>query len=501
MEIKKRVITMAVVLLATTAGWAYALPKGSEEIINDAQEVLRSVNVVKLIGINVEKADLCQIHSTIKGFTGKDKIPAGMLSLEEAAHVVRGLLNTTKNINVAVVIYTSPDKIADTKEKMGRIITQLQSEGRHIMQISTNHAATYLIETVQGKGLVIIADKTNEGKGFLASILGVSSADKAQGGEGISETGGRGNAHEIPPPEDSTHEQDVLPKTGLDMVPADVPKEEYFAIPVPAPGKYVFLGSEYTAQCEDNFCVVFIPKNLVNHNTHLCIRENRITFCPNGTITLMDLGVASLSKTVRKSGNKKTTTYVGKGYYPVAIRVKIPKIDGKPPKIVANAIYIETDPVLKIFLKTYNGNVAVSQITTESTSKVIEDKISFESCTLNIAHVVTAVEDRNGNTVLVSFQVVENDMPVYVPTVDVTIAGKKITPQYDPVLKTYVARTTVPKGTVRIHISARAEGCSTISYAQTVPVGMQTWDTLVKQILLIIALSAIAITVLRIAYH
>ncbi len=298
--------------------------------------------------------------------------------------------------------------------------------------------------------------------------------------------------------------------------PPDTPEERYVAVPVPEPGKYVYDGKEFEATCRGEYCVVLIPKitGMAKMEVHgheikkIC--SHSLPSTSSGTVDLLDtadgkvsiINVGSATIAARElPGNKyKIIEYVAIGYYPVAIEVNIPKRNGAAPEILADVPYLETDPLLRIHLNTDGGNIVVKQIAVGKTASVIEQRISFQACSLQVANVTTSIVEKDGYRVIVSFQILDGDSPVYVPNVRVRIGGKNVVPQYDPTLKVYVASANVVKGQTRIEITTNAEGCNSIGYTNEIYLGESPSDTL-KAILGLLAVAAIAAVLLRIAWH
>ena len=285
---------------------------------------------------------------------------------------------------------------------------------------------------------------------------------------------------------------------GLQGIPVeDLPKEQYAPILVDCNCPYKFRGETYWPVCSGDMCVVLLPKKDVSSN--LCVKEKKIVPCTEGRVEIKDMNYTVITRIEEEVQNVKRVLYLAKGYAPVAIDVEIPKDGNRIPEIFGDYPVINPDPVLRIHLDTYGGNIAVKQIMVERTAKVIENRIHFASCSLFIDD-VSIMLDKKGRRAYLGFRVYDGDDPVYINTVHVRIAGKDVTPQFDPTSMAYFAEGSVTKGKQRITITASTEGCKEVSHTEEVYVGESPWKAL-SLVLALLGVVIVAVVLLRVVMH
>lgn len=290
-------------------------------------------------------------------------------------------------------------------------------------------------------------------------------------------------------PEESTI-TDVLAEYG-----AQLPEEEYVAVPVDGNAPVWFEGNKYEPICSSGFCVVLLPKDLVAGKILKQEGDRIIALSPTGIttelseegISVYDLNHVTLVRRAVLGKEYKIVEYIAKGYVPVSVDVQIPKEGNESPEIVGDYVFLEVDPILRIHLNAYGGNIAVEQVMLEKDARVMEDRIRFASCSLHIEDVTVAIAKEGGYKAYVGFRIYDGDDPVYVPRVSVKVGGESVAPQYDPRVKAYFASSQIAPGTQRISISASAEGCPNAAFVKEIYVGRNSNQILAIIIALLVA--------------
>jgi len=279
----------------------------------------------------------------------------------------------------------------------------------------------------------------------------------------------------------------------------EVPDEQYAAIFVETEESINFKGEEYEPHCGSGICVITIPKSEILDKP-LDMQGNNIIDYGKESIKVYDLGKTVITRRTMLKEKDRVEVYVAKGYLPVAMDVNVPKIDGRVPEIAGRPVFLDVDPVLRVFLKVYDGNIATQQIIVERDANIIDEKIRFAACSLYVENLVVETVKDDKYNIIIRFQITDGGDVVYIQNVRAKIGGKNVIPQYDEGQRVYTATASTQRGVRRIEIIGEADGCPAIYHVQEVYVGPDAPNILFA-VITIIAAVAVAYVSMKIVFH
>lgn len=232
-------------------------------------------------------------------------------------------------------------------------------------------------------------------------------------------------------------------------------------------GEVEIRGIMAETKCDGGKCVIVMPKDEASQKEllHLAITmaveqmgvANKVHVVQTAVIERNGFMVA---KVVAAEENKLRVMYATADQGAFAVISEIPKeVLPDINLIEGNVVFLETDPVLKIYLKAENNEIAVSGYTvTKDVNFISKDRVEFAVCAVRITDVSVT---ENGDRYILSFRVMDGTTPVYVPNVRIAGPGTSVIPQYDDIKKRYTATLSKADG---IKIVANVSGCGEITY-------------------------------------
>lgn len=227
------------------------------------------------------------------------------------------------------------------------------------------------------------------------------------------------------------------------------------------------MESKGMAKCKGDSCIIMMEKNTPEeHVVHILSAVlKRIPPKAKVHTALIRHGDYAVAKAVIEDVNKTEVSYATADQGIFAVTVEIPKSDVNSARLIeGNVIFLQTDPVLRIYLRSENNQIAVARFTIKKAVDLnTTDMIEFASCSIGVRNV-----RYNSNKGTISFQMSDGNQPVYIPSVKIVGPGTLVLPQYDSQTKTYTAKI---KNTTGTKIEAYVDGCGEIIYPIT---GTQT---------------------------
>ena len=268
------------------------------------------------------------------------------------------------------------------------------------------------------------------------------------------------------------------------------------AIPVPAiveemvENKIEVNGVEAEVKCENGACVVEMPKIATEREKmHAVVATLQQTIPMRAKIwqmSVLERNGFTVAKAVATEENRTNVLYATADHGAFAVIAEIPKeILPDARKVEGNVVVLETDPVLKIYLRSEENGIAVAGYSIEGDINIVsKDRIEFAICSVRIAD---ASVRKEGDRYTLSFKIYDGASPVYVPNVRVLAPGRSVVPQYDEATRTYSAIMGDVSDT---RIVATVDGCGEITY-YVQPPRESTSDTTILAALLVVLLVAV----------
>ncbi|NPA76436.1 MAG: hypothetical protein GXN93_01630 [Candidatus Diapherotrites archaeon] len=209
--------------------------------------------------------------------------------------------------------------------------------------------------------------------------------------------------------------------------------------------------------CEHGQCYIVMDKNvspkMINAILEKTIRTTSHAKVRAEVIRKQDFAVV---KAVVEENSQTHVEYATADQGIFAVTVEIPKTEVNNPSLIeGNVIFLKTDPVLRIYLRSEGNEIAVAGFTVKKAVELnTTDALEFAACTLGIRNVQTKGDE-------ITFQITDGNQPVYVPSVKIETPGTLILPQYDAGSKTYSAKIQNTQGA---RIVAYVQGCGEIIY-------------------------------------
>ena len=237
------------------------------------------------------------------------------------------------------------------------------------------------------------------------------------------------------------------------------------AIPLTHHGKEAAkeINGEGALRCKNGVCTIIADKNTGTKQIEH-ILEKIIGNRPNVMrvrAKIIRKGDYAVAKAVVVEKNSTEVSYATADQGIFAVTVEIPKTEVNSAKLIeGNVIFLQTDPVLRIYLRSENNQIAVARFTIKKAVDLnTKDSIEFASCSIGVKNV--NVDSGAGK---LTFQISDGNQLVYIPSVKIVAPGTIILPQYDSQTKTYSAKI---KDVSDAKIEAYVDGCGEIIYPIT----------------------------------
>ncbi len=236
---------------------------------------------------------------------------------------------------------------------------------------------------------------------------------------------------------------------------------KYVAVPLPA--KLATTSEKngpVKTKCSGSRCYLLVDKNTSTKHLERFLESIVKNAAPHAKVhvAVERKGAYAVAKAVVVDQNKTDVSYATADQGIFAVTVEIPKSEVNSAKLIeGNVIFLQTDPVLRIYLRSENNQIAVAKFTIRKAVDLnTTDSIEFASCSIGVRNVKY---DPNEGTI--SFQMSDGNQPVYIPSVKIVAPGTLVLPQYDSKTRTYVAKLN---RTNNAKIEAYVDGCGEIIY-------------------------------------
>ncbi len=246
--------------------------------------------------------------------------------------------------------------------------------------------------------------------------------------------------------------------------PVQYRPSKYVAIPLPKSvvSKAAAKKMEESGRikCGGDACTLLVEKNAPNKQMAQALKAIIGNVSRNAKIraAIIRSGDYAVAKAVVVEQNRTDVSYATADQGIFAVTVEIPKSEINSAALIeGNVVFLRTDPILRIYLRSENNEIAVAKF---SIKKAVElntnDSIEFASCTIGVKNVNYDPSDGT-----LRFQMSDGNQPVYIPSVKIVAPGTLVLPQYDSKTKTYTAKIGSARNT---KIEAYVDGCGQIIY-------------------------------------
>ena len=193
--------------------------------------------------------------------------------------------------------------------------------------------------------------------------------------------------------------------------------------------------------------------------------------------------------------NSVVVVFVAQGVGYVAADENIPKSTAQTfSSIRGDVVFINPDPILRIYLRAERGKVDVRHYEIEGATEIPKTTttVLFAPCSLRVAAFSAKLTRIGGKEYVAGrFKVVDSDgHPLLIPTLSVVVGDDAVSPQYSSATMEYVFFVPYDRAVDSVTISADVPGCSHFEHTEYISLERGNGQTLAVLVLLVAVLAA-----------